>query len=105
MSISKQLQFIHFLFCFRFKNLHFQDTIKCQKTIGKIKNLLTNRQNESSVEVEPSTGSQLSTSNNQSFDLWSYHTTVASLGRAHIETQATQHSVGRRRVGKTALPK
>jgi len=36
-------------------------------------------QNEQSVEIEPTASSEMSTSNNQSFDLWSYHTTVTSL--------------------------
>lgn len=68
-----------FFFCFRFKNLHFQDPENCQKTIGKIKKLLMPIQNEQFVEIGLNTSSELSTSNNKSFDLWSYHTTIASL--------------------------
>lgn len=52
---------------------------KLPKTIGKIKRLLIGLQNEQSVEIETTTSSESSISNNQSFDLWSYHTTVASL--------------------------
>ncbi|KAF0713571.1 zinc finger BED domain-containing protein 4-like [Aphis craccivora] len=63
----------------RFKNLHFQDPENCQKTIGKIKKLLLAIQNEQFVEIGPNTSSELSTSNNKSFDLWSYHTIIASL--------------------------
>ncbi|CAI6359015.1 unnamed protein product [Macrosiphum euphorbiae] len=62
------------------RNLHFQDPVNCLRAIGKIKRLLIGLQNEqSAVETEPTTSSQLSISNNQSFDLWSYHKTVASL--------------------------
>lgn len=82
MSISKHLQCIlnvFFFFCFRFKNLHFEDPVNCQKAIGKIKRLLIVVQNEHSVEIEPTTSSEMTPLNKQSFDLWSYHKTVASL--------------------------
>lgn len=65
------------LFYFRFKNLYFQDPVKGQISIGKIKRLLMVNQNVQSVE--PVTINETNISNNESFDLWSYHTSVVSI--------------------------
>jgi len=40
-------------------------------------------QNEQSVEIKPTTSSEMSTSNNKSFDLWYYHITLASVQIQH----------------------
>lgn len=64
---------------FRFKNLHFKDPVRCQRAIDILKQILILKENSENVaSTEPHTNNLTANKPSDSFDLWSYHTSVAT---------------------------
>ncbi|XP_050527498.1 zinc finger BED domain-containing protein 4-like isoform X2 [Daktulosphaira vitifoliae] len=64
----------------RFKNLHFKDPVRCQKAIEVVKNMLIQKENSECVHCfEPTPSNELVDKKLDSFDLWSYHTSVSTI--------------------------
>ncbi|XP_050528109.1 zinc finger BED domain-containing protein 4-like [Daktulosphaira vitifoliae] len=64
----------------RFKNLHFKDPVHCQKAIEVVKNMLIQKKNSECVHCfEPTPSNEFVDKKLDSFDLWSYHTSVSTI--------------------------
>jgi len=71
----------YIIFFFRFKNLHFKDPVKCQKAIQRIKNILVERERENENNQSNEIADIISRDEqppSDTFDLWSFHTSVAT---------------------------
>lgn len=69
----------YIIFFFRFKNLHFKDPVKCQKAIQRIKSILVEKENENIQSNEiTDVISRDDQTPSETFDLWSFHTSVAT---------------------------
>ncbi|KAF0762274.1 zinc finger BED domain-containing protein 4-like [Aphis craccivora] len=60
-------------------NLHFKDPVRCQRAIDILKQILILKENSENVaSTEPHTNNLTANKPSDSFDLWSYHTSVAT---------------------------